>query len=100
MKWRLLCLSAVLLAVAVKVLGQGPSAPYSVSLNWTLSTTSGVTGQNVYRSPSNGTACGTFTKLTSTQLSATATTFPDSSVVGGNWYCYQVTAVGPTGESG
>jgi len=43
------CLPLLILLWATIVAAQGPSYPYSVTLTWTDSTSSGVTGQNVYR---------------------------------------------------
>lgn len=78
---------------------QGPSFPYSVQFTWTASTTAGVTGQNIYRAPYSG-SCGTYVLLTTTQLPATATTYTDSTVTPGAQYCYGITALVGTAESG
>lgn len=83
-------------------IAQGPPAPYAYNLTWTVSVTTGTTGQKVYRAPwtlPSG-PCGTFATVTASSLSATATSYADSSVVPGGAYCYFVTAIGPTGESG
>jgi hypothetical protein len=103
MKLRLL-LSGVLLFSAAAAFGQGPAYPYSVALNWTVSTTATVTGQNVYRAPwalPSG-PCGVlFVKINSAPLAASATSSVDSTVVPGAGYCYAVTAIGANGiESG
>ncbi|HXJ91311.1 MAG TPA: fibronectin type III domain-containing protein [Terriglobia bacterium] len=83
-----------------KVSGGGsimaPAAPsHSVTLTWTASTTSGVTGYNVYRSTTTG---GPYTKLTSTAV--TGTSYTDSSVTAGSTYYYVATALVGTSESG
>ncbi|HEY6290504.1 MAG TPA: fibronectin type III domain-containing protein [Terriglobia bacterium] len=70
---------------------------HSASLTWTASTSSGVTGYNVYRSTTNG---GPYTKLTSSPLGATATAYTDSSVTAGTTYYYMATALVGSSESG
>lgn len=101
MKFRLL-LSVLGLFSAAAAFGQGPSYPYSVTAAWTISATSTVTGQNLYRAPWASGACGSFAKLNSVPLAATATSAADSTVVPGGAYCYAVTAIAPApaGESG
>lgn len=98
---RLLIFCAAL-SIASLAYAQGPPAPYSVSLTWTVSASAGVTGQSVYRAawPMPSGPCGTYTKLTVTPLSSAATTYSDASVTAGSAYCYYVTATGDTGESG
>jgi fibronectin type 3 domain-containing protein len=76
---------------------QSASPSHSVTLTWTASTTSGVTGYNVYRSATTG---GPYTKLTSTALGATTTTYTDSSVIAGATYYYVATALVGSTESG
>lgn len=81
---------------------QGPPAPYSVTTQWTPSTSSGITGQNVYRAPwtlPTG-PCGTYAVLTVTPLAPSATSYVDSTVTPVSTYCYFVTALSSTGESG
>jgi fibronectin type 3 domain-containing protein len=68
---------------------------HSVTLSWTASTTSGVTGYNVYRSTTTG---GPYTKLTATAVSGT--TYTDSSVTAGATYYYVATALVGSSESG
>lgn len=95
-------LAACVLFLASFAHAQGPSFPYSVNLSWAASTSSGVTGYNVYRAPwtlPTG-PCGTFANLTTTSLGPTIAAYVDSSATSGNAYCYETTAVGPTGESG
>jgi len=77
---------------------QGPSYPYSGNLSWTPSSTSGCTGQNVYRAPYT-TACGTFVVLPAgSNIGPALTSFADSTVANGGSYCYGVTAIGGNGK--
>ncbi|MGA9155796.1 MAG: choice-of-anchor D domain-containing protein, partial [Candidatus Sulfotelmatobacter sp.] len=82
--------------------GTGTPAPvYTVNLNWTASTTTGITSYNVYRVNYTSGTCGTFpigSPYGST--ASTVTTFTDPTVTDGNTYCYATTAVDPSGESG
>lgn len=99
--WSRLRLSslALLLLATFAAQAQGPAFPYSVALTWTLSTSAGITGQNVYRAPYAG-MCGTFAKLTATPIGATLTSYSDTTVVPNSVYCYEVTAISSAGESG
>jgi len=63
-------------------------AAHSVSLNWTASTSSNVTGYNVYRGTQTS---GPYAKLTSSPVAATA--FTDLAVQAGQTYYYVATAV-------
>lgn len=73
-------------------------AGHSTALSWTLSaddTTTACTAtagclQNAYRASGACSATSSFSLLTSTALSATATTFTDTTVTPGVW-CYGVT---------
>jgi fibronectin type 3 domain-containing protein len=67
------------------------TAPHSVSLNWSPSTSS-VAGYNVYRSAQ---AAGPFTKINSNL--DTATVYTDNSVLAGRTYYYAITAVASAG---
>lgn len=78
-------------ALIASAFGQGPSSPYSVNLSFTASTSSGVTGYNMYRAPYT-TACGTYAKLNSSPF--TATTYSDNTATMGA-YCYGATALAP-----
>lgn len=99
MKSRSLFLSLFLLLASIAASAQGVPFPYSVNLSWTISTST-ITGQNVYRAPYT-TTCGTFTKLNTTApLSATATSYNDATVAANSAYCYEVTVIGTSGESG
>jgi hypothetical protein len=85
------CNSDVIKRVTDAALG-GPCVvvvPHSVSLNWTASTSSNVTGYNVYRGTQ---ANGLFpTKLTSSPI--VGTSYTDLAVQAGTTYYYAVTAV-------
>jgi fibronectin type 3 domain-containing protein len=65
-----------------------------VNLNWTQSTSSGITGNNVYRSTTG--SGGPYNLLAN--LAAT-TSYPDTAVVNGSTYYYSATAVNGNGES-
>jgi hypothetical protein len=72
--------------------GTGTPAPvHTVSLSWTASTSSNISGYNIYRAIYTS-SCGSFTKLNGTTLDA-ATTYTDSAVIDGTNYCYATTAV-------
>lgn len=77
----------LLLLLALPIMAQ--SATRNVSVSWTVSTSSGVTGYNVSRAV---TATGPFTSLTATPLPATAVSFNDPTAVVGQTYTYQVFA--------
>ncbi|HXJ96057.1 MAG TPA: choice-of-anchor D domain-containing protein [Terriglobia bacterium] len=64
---------------------------HNVALTWTASTSSGVTGYDVYRNTSGG----AYTQIGS----ASGTTYTDTTVSAGQTYNYQVTAVTSSGQS-
>jgi fibronectin type 3 domain-containing protein len=64
---------------------------YSVNLSWNASP--GVAGYNVYRSTGS---TGTYSKINPTLDANTA--YTDSSVVSGNTYYYEATAVNTSGQ--
>ena len=73
----------------------GQSPPKKVVLNFTQSTTAGVTANGEYRATVSG---GPYTNLAVS--STPVTSFTDTTVQPGNTYYYVVTAkVGPTDES-
>ena len=81
--------------------GTGTAPVYTVNLNWTATTTTGVTNYNVYRANFTSGACSAFpigSPYGST--ASTVMTFTDPTVTNGNTYCYATTAVDPSGESG
>jgi hypothetical protein len=71
--------------------GTGTPAPtHTVNLSWNSSTSSNITGYNIYRA-AYVTSCGSFSKI-NTGL-ATSTLYADSNVIDGANYCYATTAV-------
>jgi centrosomal CEP192-like protein/ASPM-SPD-2-Hydin domain-containing protein len=77
----------------VLVSGTGiSSTSHSVALNWTASTSSGVTGYNVYRSTVSGTS---YARLNSSPTASLK--YTDGSVASEETYYYVVTAVTSTG---
>jgi hypothetical protein len=76
--------------------GTGTAAPtHTVSLSWTASTSSNVSGYNIYRAAYSG-SCGSFAKLNS--LLNTSTLYSDTLVQDGSSYCYATTAVNSSNE--
>jgi len=72
--------------------GTGTPAPvHSVNLSWNASTSSNVSGYNVYRATYVNSACGSFAKINS--VLNTGTLYTDNVVVDGTSYCYETTAV-------
>jgi hypothetical protein len=67
--------------------------PHSASLNWMASTSSNVTGYNVYRATQSG---GPYTKLTSSPV--VGTSYTDVTVQAGQTYYYVTTAVDSGGN--
>ena len=70
---------------SVSLSGSG-SASHSVALSWMASTSSGVTGYNVYR----GTVLGSYSKMNGSPVAQAS--YTDATVQGGTYY-YVVTAV-------
>jgi len=66
------------------------AATHSVSLSWNASTSSNISGYNVYRTAYTS-SCGSFAKINS--LLDTGTLYTDSSVKNATSYCYATTAV-------
>ena len=78
------------------VTATGASAPvHSVNLSWSASTSSNVTGYNIYRA-AYASACGSYAKINS--LLNTGTLYTDPAVVDGATYCYATTAVNTSNE--
>jgi hypothetical protein len=76
--------------------GTGTAAPtHSVNLSWSGSTSSGISGYNVYRAVYVS-SCGSFSKINS--LLNTGTLYTDTAVADGTWYCYAITAVNSSKE--
>ena len=72
-----------------------PVPTHSVSLSWNASTSSDISGYNIYRSLF-GTSCGGYEKINS--VLNTNTLYTDSTVVDGTSYCYASTAVSSSNE--
>jgi hypothetical protein len=66
---------------------------HSVVLNWTASTSAGVTGYDVYRSTVNGSG---YIKLNSAPIGGL--TYTDATVASGTTYYYVATAVNDSGD--
>lgn len=72
--------------------GTGEAAPtYDVALSWNASTSSNISGYNVYRAVYNNSSCGSFAKI-NPSLGA-STSYTDSVVTDGTAYCYYATAM-------
>jgi len=76
--------------------GTGTAAPtHTVSLSWDASTSSNISGYNVYRAVYT-TSCGSYSKIN--PVLNTTTLYSDSTVVDGTSYCYAATAVNTSNE--
>lgn len=77
--------------------GSGTPAPtHSVNLSWNASTSSGISGYNVYRAVFANSTCGSFSKINA--VLDTGTLYTDSNVVDGTSYCYATTAVNTSNQ--
>lgn len=73
------------------VTGTGTAASsHSVNLSWNASTSSNISGYNIYRAAYTN-SCGSFSKINS--LLNTGTLYTDFTVANGTSYCYAATAV-------
>jgi uncharacterized protein RhaS with RHS repeats len=72
------------------------TASYAVNLSWNASTSSNISGYNIYRAAYSSSACGSFAKINSTLN--TGTLYTDSAVTDGSSYCYATTAVNTSNE--
>lgn len=88
------CNSVVVQRVMNAALGSGCVVDHSVSLTWIASTSTGVTGYNLYRGTTAG---GPYTKITSSPVSTTS--YTDSNVQAGTTYYYVATAIASGTES-
>jgi hypothetical protein len=89
--------NAQLSSTTETVTGTGTPAPtHTVNLSWNASTSSNVTGYNIYRAVYVN-SCGTYAKINGSTLD-TATVYTDSSVADGTAYCYATTAVNSSNE--
>jgi hypothetical protein len=76
--------------------GTGTNATaFTVNLSWNASSSSNIVGYNIYRS-GFGTSCGGYAKLNSTLYETTS--YGDSTVTGGQSYCYVTTAVNSSNQ--
>jgi len=85
---------AIVVLFAISARANTPGK-HTVVLNWTASTTAGVT-YNIYRGTAMGVCSGTPTPYAA---GVTGTTYTDSNVTLGTTYYYNVSAVGTGGES-
>jgi Protein of unknown function (DUF1573)/Abnormal spindle-like microcephaly-assoc'd, ASPM-SPD-2-Hydin len=77
--------------------GTGTAAPsYDVALSWNSSTSSDISGYNVYRAVYANSNCGSFAKINPSLNAGTA--YTDSKVVDGTSYCYEATAVNASNQ--
>ena len=77
--------------------GTGTPAPtHTVNLSWTASTSSSISGYNIYRAVYSNSSCGSFSKVNA--VLNTGTLYTDSVVVDGASYCYAATAVDSSNE--
>ncbi len=76
--------------------GTGTAAPtHTVSLSWNASSSSNISGYNVYRAV-YASSCGPFAKVNSTLN--TTTLYTDAAITDGTAYCYATTAVNTSNE--
>jgi Protein of unknown function (DUF1573)/Abnormal spindle-like microcephaly-assoc'd, ASPM-SPD-2-Hydin len=77
--------------------GTGTAAPaYDVALSWNASTSSDISGYNVYRAVYANSNCGSFAKINPSLNASTA--YTDGKVVDGTSYCYEATAVNSSNQ--
>lgn len=77
--------------------GSATAAPtHNVALSWNASTSSNISGYNVYRAAYATSSCGSFAKINPTLN--TTTLYTDSSVADGGAYCYATTAVNTSNQ--
>lgn len=79
-------------AVTASLGGTCVVTTHSVALSWTASTSSSISGYNVYRSTTSG---GTYTKINTSLV--VPTSYTDNSVQAGQTYFYVATAVDTSG---
>ena len=72
-----------------------PAATHSVNLSWDASSSSGISGYNIYRAVYT-TSCGSFARING--LLNTGTLYTDSNVANGSSYCYAATAVNTSSQ--
>src|ERR1017187_2444646 len=72
-----------------------PAATHTVDLSWSASTSSNISGYNIYRAVYTN-SCGSFSIINS--VLNTSTLYADSAVVDGTSYCYATTAVNSSNQ--
>jgi len=89
------CNSALVQAIVNAALGEGCSVTvtHSVSVTWTASNSSNISGYNVYRGTTSG---GPYTQINTGLV--TTTSYTDNTVVAGQVYYYVATAVNGSGQ--
>ncbi|MFZ0277074.1 MAG: fibronectin type III domain-containing protein [Candidatus Sulfotelmatobacter sp.] len=75
--------------------GTTPQSTHTVTLSWTASTSSDVSGYNIYRATYTD-SCGSFSQIND-MLNA-STLYTDSEVTDGASYCYAATTVSTRNE--
>jgi hypothetical protein len=68
-----------------------PASTHTVNLSWNASTSSNISGYNIYRAVYTNPQCGSFSKINATLN--TGLLYTDATVVNGTSYCYATTAV-------
>lgn len=77
--------------------GTGMAGPtHTVNLSWNPSSSSNISGYNIYRAVYATSSCGSFAKINSTLN--TGTLYTDAVVTDGTSYCYATTAVNTSNE--
>jgi hypothetical protein len=77
--------------------GTGTAGPtHTVNLSWNPSSSSNISGYNIYRAVYATSSCGSFAKINSTLN--TGTLYTDAVVTDGTSYCYATTAVNTNNE--
>ncbi|MFZ0136123.1 MAG: fibronectin type III domain-containing protein [Candidatus Sulfotelmatobacter sp.] len=75
--------------------GTTAQSTHSVNLSWNASTSSDVSGYNIYRATYTD-SCGSFSRINDTLN--TSTLYTDSEVIEGTSYCYAATTVNTMNE--
>ena len=75
--------------------GTTAQSTHSVNLSWNASTSSDVSGYNIYRATYTD-SCGSFSRINDTLN--TSTLYTDSEVIEGTSYCYAATTVNTRNE--
>lgn len=73
---------------------------HGVLVTWVASTSSGVTGYNVYRATSSAGVCGTYAQVNAAAVTGTSWNDPTTNLSLSQPYCYVVQTVAGANESG